>query len=123
MKRILLLVAAFMLVFALACTKPAESSEAPTDAQTEALSEGEGVPEQVIFMSIEEYRDFAASVDLEDAEFKEFIHSNSYSANGVSTKEDAENVLTVIDSVPTPRSRDRALFLCLPKAAFCCIML
>lgn len=91
-----------MLVFTLACTKPAESSEAPTDAQTETFLDGEGVPEQVIFMSIEEYRDFAASVDLEDAEFQKFIRSKSYHLNGVSTKADAENVLTVMDSVPTP---------------------
>ena len=102
MKRILLLVAAFMLVFALACTKPAESGETSANAQTDAFHEGDEVPEQVDFWGIEEYRDFAASVDLEDAEFQKFIRSKSYHLNGVSTKADAENVLTVMDSVPTP---------------------
>ena len=123
MKKIFLIGIVIMLAFASACSKPAEdvintgapetndvhteeNTFKPTAATTEPPEEtppgGNDVPEQIFFSSIEEYREFAASLELDDAEFEKFIGSGQYSMNGVHTREDVIKVLNALGSVPFP---------------------
>lgn len=123
MKKIFLIGIVIMLAFASACSKPAEdvintgapetndvhteeNTFKPTAATTEPPEEtppgGNDVPEQIFFNSIEEYREFAASLELDDAEFEKFIGSGHYSVNGVYTREDVIKALNALGSVPFP---------------------
>ena len=60
-------------------------------------------PEQIVFNSLDDYRAFAASIELDDEAFEEFISSNSYDMNGVNTKADAAKVLDALSSMPIPK--------------------
>ena len=83
-----------------------ENTFKPTAATTEPPEEtppgGNDVPEQIFFNSIEEYREFAASLELDDAEFEKFIGSGHYSMNGVHTREEVIKALNALGSVPFP---------------------
>ena len=84
-----------------ATAEPPETTAAPYE--TAYAMPTQDTPMQVIFNGIEEYRDFAASPELDDDAFREFIESRSYDMNGVNTRQDVKNVLEVMDSVPMPQ--------------------
>lgn len=98
MKRIFLIGLITLLAFAFACGKPAENAA----EQANISWNFSDPPEMVFFNSIEEYRKFAASLELSDTELRNFIDSSHYVVNGIQTKEDVKNVLNVMDSMPVP---------------------
>lgn len=80
--------------------RPVET-EAP--GNTETVDPVLDAPEQIVFNSLDDYRAFAASIELDDEAFEEFISSNSYDMNGVNTKADAAKVLDALSSMPIPK--------------------
>lgn len=84
-----------------AATEAAETTPGP-DATT--APEATMAPPFVIeFHGIGEYRDFAASPELDDDDLLEFLGGSSYDMNGVNTRQEVNNVLAAMDSVPMPQ--------------------
>ena len=117
MQKILLIAASLVLAFASACVKPTgnidEHSASLTDSaqltdvstvSDSNYSEMHNVPPpEIVFFSMGQFRDFAASIELDDIEFQKFLDSHSsYGPNGVKTKSDAINVLNTLGSIPMP---------------------
>ena len=98
MKKLLIICLSAVIALACACAKNGLDPDVFVGANGQIPEAHRGAS----FGDIEEYRQFAASLELEGDDFERFIIHGSYSAMKIKTKSDVEAVLNAMNGMPMP---------------------
>ena len=98
MKKLLIICLSAVIALACACAKNGLDPDVFVGANGQIPEAHKGAS----FGDIEEYRQFAASLELEGDDFERFIIHGSYSAMKIKTKGDVEAVLNAMNGMPMP---------------------